>query len=76
MPVQLASAALLWVWSDELTIGERFVTARKITALLYQPQREFGESYRCFLKLLRRWTSTLIASLQRALRDRRLNVDG
>lgn len=69
-PVQLASAALLWVWSDELTLGERFVTARKITALLYQPQREFGESYQCFLKLLRRWTSTLIASLQRALRDR------
>lgn len=69
-PVQLASAALLWVWSDELTLGERFVTARKITALLYQPQREFGESYQCFLKLLRRWTSTLITHVQRALRDR------
>lgn len=70
LPVQLASAALLWVWSDELTLGERFVTARKITALLYQPQREFGESYQCFLKLLRRWTATLIATLQRALRQR------
>jgi hypothetical protein len=70
LPVQLASAALLWVWSDEITLGERFVTARKITALLYQPQREFGESYQCFLKLLRRWTSTLVAQLQRALRHR------
>lgn len=70
LPVQLASAALLWVWSDEITLGERFVTARKITALLYQPQCEFGESYQCFLKLLRRWTATLVAQLQRALRQR------
>jgi hypothetical protein len=23
LPVQLASAALLWVWSDEITLGER-----------------------------------------------------
>jgi DDE family transposase len=70
LPVQLASAALLWVWSDELTLGERFVAARKITALLYQPQREFGESYQCFLKLLRRWTSTLVAHLRDSLRHR------
>lgn len=70
LPVQLASAAMLWVWSDELTLGERFVTARKVSALLYQPQREFGESYQCFLKLLRRWTSTLVTPLQRSLRNR------
>jgi hypothetical protein len=69
-PLHLASAALLWAWSDESTLGERFVTARKITALLYHPQQEFAESYQCFMKLLRRWTAALVAQLQAALRCR------
>lgn len=67
-PVQVASAALLWAWSDEPTLRERFVTARKITAFLHVPQCDFGESYQCFVKLLRRWTSLLIAHLQHSLR--------
>ena len=57
-PLHLASASLLWAWSDEITLVERFVTARKITALLYHPQQEFAESYQCFMKLLRRWTAS------------------
>jgi hypothetical protein len=69
-PTYLAAAALLWVWSDEGTLVERFSTARKITALLYQPQQEFAGSYQCFMKLLRRWTATLLAQLQAALRRR------
>jgi hypothetical protein len=69
-PLHLASAALLWSWSDEATLVERFVTARKITALLYRPQQEFAESYQCFTKLLRRWTAPLILLLQAALRQR------
>jgi len=69
-PLHLASTALLWAWSDEITLVERFVTARKITALLYHPQQEFAESYQCFMKLLRRWTATLLAALQAALRHR------
>ena len=69
-PLHLASAALLWAWADESTLVERFVTARKITALLYDPQQEFAESYQCFMKLLRRWTVALLAQLQAALRRR------
>jgi hypothetical protein len=69
-PLHLASAALLWAWSDEGTLVERFITARKITALLYHPQQEFAESYQCFTKLLRRWTTSLLAQLQVALRCR------
>lgn len=67
---QLAYAALLWVWSDEITLGDRFRTARKITALLCQPQREFAESYQCFVKLLQCWTATLVSILQQTLRER------
>src|SRR3569832_2093627 len=67
-PRHLVAAALLWAWSDEGTLVERFITARKITALLYDPQQEFAESYQCFMKLLRRWTTTLLAQLQAALR--------
>jgi hypothetical protein len=69
-PLQLAATALLWAWSDEHTLVERFTTARKITSLLYHPQQEFAESYQCFTKLLRRWTATLVAHLQAVLRRR------
>jgi hypothetical protein len=69
-PTQLAAAALLWAWSDESTLTERFATARKIAALMHHSQQEFAESYQCFLKLLRRWTAELLARLQAALRRR------
>jgi hypothetical protein len=69
-PLHLAATALLWAWSDEGTLIERFVTARKITTLLYDPQQEFAESYQCFMKMLRRWTATLLAQLQAAWRRR------
>lgn len=70
LPRQLAAAALLWAWSDELTLGERFVTARRIAEHLYQPQQEFAGSVQSFLKLLVRWTGSLVALLQGAFRRR------
>ena len=69
-PTQLAAAALLWAWSDELTLGERFRTARKIAQHLYQPQQEFAGSVQAFMKLLVRWTEVLVRAVQQAWRLR------
>jgi hypothetical protein len=70
LPLQLAATALVWAWSDELTLGERFFTARRIADHLYQPQREFATSPQAFLKLLRRWTAPMVALIQACLRQR------
>lgn len=69
-PLHLASAALLWAWSDEITLKERFVTARKIAALIYRPQQEFARSYQCFMKLLARWTAEFLKCVSASLRRR------
>jgi hypothetical protein len=67
---QLAAAALLWAWSDESPLGERFRTARKIVQCLFPRQQEPAGSYQAFTKLLRRWTGTFVECLQQALRQR------
>lgn len=66
----LAAAALLWAWSDELTLGERFRTVRKIALCLPGRQQQLATSYQAFTKMLRRWTDELIKLLQRALQTR------
>lgn len=70
LPLQLAATAILWAWSDEPTLGERFFAARRIAEHLYQPQREFAGSSQAFLKMLVRWTAALVAVVQVALRRR------
>jgi hypothetical protein len=42
LPLQLAATALLWAWSDEATLGERFVGAHRLAEHLYQPQQKFA----------------------------------
>lgn len=69
-PLQLAATAILWAWSDESTLGERFFTARRIADHLYQPQREFATTSQAFLKMLVRWTTALVSLVQAALRKR------
>lgn len=69
-PRTLAIAALLWAWSDELTLGERFRTARKITTRIANPQRQLAGSYQAFMKVLRRWTGDLRQRLTEIIRDR------
>ena len=66
----LAAAALLWAWSDEATLGERFRTARKIVQCLFPRQQETAGSYQAFIKLLGRWTGALADCLQQVLRRR------
>ena len=62
-PETLLFAALLWAWSDEKTLIERFTTARKIIINRYAEQPEPAGSYQAFIKLLRRWTEPLMAVL-------------
>ena len=55
-PRLLSWAALLWAWSDELTLVELFDLARKIIEFLHPRQGKLAASYQAFIKLLRRWT--------------------
>jgi hypothetical protein len=66
----LAAAGLLWAWSDEVTLGDRFQAARRIVQCLFTLQQEPAGSYQAFVKLLRKWTSGFVVVLQAALRQR------
>jgi hypothetical protein len=67
-PWTLAATALLWVWSNETTLTERLITARKITQKAYRLQHDLAGSYQAFVKMLLRWTEALIILLVGRLR--------
>ena len=69
-PRWLAAAALLWVWSGEATLTERFACSRRLVAHLRGDDVQPAGSYQAFLKLLCRWTEPLVTLLQQALRQR------
>lgn len=69
-PMLLSAASLLWAWSDESTLGDRFQTARSIIAHIFCVQQELAGTYQAFLKMLQRWTVGMVAVLQTALRER------
>jgi Transposase DDE domain len=69
-PWTLAATALLWVWSNETTLTERLVAARKITQKAYRLQHDLAGSYQAFLKMLVRWAGALIMVLVGRLRGR------
>lgn len=69
-PKALICAALLWAWSDETSLTQRFVRARKIIIALAILPRRPAHSYQAFLKMLRRWTLTLTVVLLKAFRHR------
>jgi hypothetical protein len=76
-PEFLSSAALLWAWSDELTLADRFRAARRIVMFLFPRQVEPAGAYQSFLELLRRWTARLRVRIQGALQRRMQNaLDG
>lgn len=66
----LAFAGLLWAWSDEKTLGDRFAIARKIIRRKVGGQDEPATSYQAFIKLLLKWTQALLALLMPAFRAR------
>ena len=70
----LARLALLWAWSDEATLIDRFHAARRIARLVVGPRVEPAATYQAFLKLLRARTAALAALLILALR-RRMRVE-
>jgi len=69
-PKSLAAGALLWAWSDERTLGERFRSVRKIMLSLGSEQQQLAKTYQAFTKMLRRWTGELVGLLTLALRER------
>lgn len=69
-PKTLAAGALLWAWSGEETLTERFRTMRRIAIGLAGGQQQLAETYQAFTKILRRWTDSLVAALQMALHQR------
>jgi len=69
-PRALMCAGLLWAWSDEPTLGERFGASRKIIRQLLGEQLELAGTYQAFVKLLRRWTGPLRECLQAVFRER------
>jgi hypothetical protein len=74
VPETLAFAALLWAWSDEKTLIERFTVARKIIINRYAEQPEPAGSYQAFIKLLCRWTEPLRQALSTAFRQRMIQT--
>jgi hypothetical protein len=69
-PRWLAAAALFWAWSDESTLKERFFCAQRLVMHLQPDDAKAATSYQAFLKLLCRWTSSLVRVLQEAFRQR------
>ena len=69
-PCGLACAALLWAWSDGLTLLDRFAAARKIALVSLGLDESTAGSYQAFTKLLRAWTAGLVLALVAALRRR------
>jgi hypothetical protein len=69
-PWLLVAAAMLWVWSGEPTLTERFDTARSVVQEAFAVQRQLAGSYQAWMKMLRRWTLPLLDVLVAALRRR------
>ena len=73
-PQTLGFAALLWAWSDEKTLTERFATSRKIIINRYGTQQEPAGSYQAFIKMLCKWTEPLRQALATAFRQRMIET--
>ena len=75
-PKALVFAGLLWAWSDEKTLLERFATARKIIMCRPGEQQQPAGSYQAFIKILCKWTGPLLSVLQPAFRQRMMDTLG
>jgi hypothetical protein len=69
-PRGLACAAMLWAWSDEATLVDRFAAARKVAMTALGLEAAVAATYQAFLKLLRAWSAALALALVAALRRR------
>jgi hypothetical protein len=73
-PQTLAYAALLWAWSDEKALTERFTISRKIIINRFGKQQEPAGSYQAFIKMLCKWTEPLRQALATAFRQRMIET--
>jgi Transposase DDE domain len=69
-PRALIAMALLWAWSDEKSLTDRFASARKIVPGIVPLLPPPATTYQAFLKMLRTWTATLALALVAAYRQR------
>ncbi len=69
-PQWLAWAAMLWAWSNETTLTERFFCAQRLIRHLQGECAKASTSYQAFLKVLIRWTAPLLTAIQITLRKR------
>jgi hypothetical protein len=69
-PKGLVFTALLWAWSDEKTLTDRFVLARRVILAMAVLPGVPATTYQAFLKMLQTWTVTLTILLIAAFRDR------
>lgn len=59
-PLMLATAALFWVISDQKSLNDRFLQARKISKRIFNRQPEPGKRYQGFIKALKNWHEDLV----------------
>jgi hypothetical protein len=69
-PWLFVAAAMVWAWSGEPTLTERFETARSVVQEAFAVQHKIAGSYQAWMKMLLRWTSRLLDVLLVALRRR------
>lgn len=68
-PMFLSATALLWAVSGESTLGDRFQISRKISLFLYPELSKSASSYQGFIKLLAKWTDSLVGVIQTRMRQ-------
>jgi Transposase DDE domain len=69
-PKTLISMAILWAWSDEKSLIQRFSHVRKVVMAMDIRSRAPAASYQAFLKRLTTWTVALSMTLLDAFRQR------
>src|SRR5438270_2489471 len=69
-PRGLAVMAILWAWSDEKSLTQRFFHARKVVMAMGILPRIPAATYQAFLKMVTTWTLALSRMLLDAFRQR------
>jgi Transposase DDE domain len=69
-PKTLIFMAILWAWSDEKSLTQRFFHVRKVVMAMGILSRIPAATYQAFLKLLTTWTVVLSMTLFDAFRQR------
>ena len=69
-PETLGAASLFWTWSADLTLTERFTTARTLTMSAFKTPEHLSSAYQPFMRMQCRWSADLVRSLTQTLRDK------